>query len=871
MNFKKMFFLFLFFISHQVFSQGNLSGVIKNVDQIPVSNAIVQLLLNDDVIFYTTTNNEGFFVLKYTKLENYNIEINAFNYKKKSTSINLISFDSKPIEIILDIETRNLEEVVVLGNSNAMKQKGDTLLYNLKSFTNGSERNLKDILNKLPGIDIDENGQIKVNGKAVDKLLVDGQEFFGDNHQMATENLNAEMIGGVDVYNNYTNNSNIKDIEGSEKTALNIKINEGYKGKITGNLSAFSGYDNRYKTGANLFRFDKKMNLSFIENLNNTNEETISLMEYFNMNKSIKNDLNNNKTSNFSTNDDIPTRLLSNDNVINKEITFGALNFSYFPSSKIKIEGFTIVNNNFQKEQIFSSNKFFQDVSPISTSETIGAKGKFLFNQTKIKSEYKINNKSILNYSLIIEPTKDNQQKDIYQIISSTANNLLENQNTHKTKFGQQLSFINRLASNKLMTLNAYQELFIEDNIYNLKSDLLKFNIGNNFEQYKNYRENEFGFLGKYAIKIKKNILAFGISYTSLNQNFNSNSNNTFNNNIKLKRDNFSLECSLSKRNGFWQYLFENKLTYFLNDFNKQNNIFYLPKAQLKLELKSTSNITLNYQKQIQFPNANQVFNNTLIQNYYTINKGGNLNIFQPILSNNFGLSYLFIDLFSGTIVFSSINYIESKNTITTNSTYQQNISEISNLYANNNKNLNFNLSFERKLKILKSRIKSSISFSKINGINYINNIENNYQNIIAFFKIGLISRFKNPIFNYNIGYETQFVETKYQINLSELKKNIYKPFINFEGKISKNINYHLDNSYSIYKSQNIERRFFKTVFEISVKPQLTKWEFYIKGNDILNLKSTQIIEVNLENNIEQTKILSRLPGYVGIGARYNL
>lgn len=873
---KYVFLIFSLFISANIYSQYTISGVVKDENNQKIDNAII-LIKNsqtNEVVAYKNTDEKGSFEISIPEKNHYTIECNLWGYESEIKEITITdSIKSYPIDFSLKQKMKEIEEVVVLGESAAIKEKKDTLSYNLKSFTNGSERNLKDILNKLPGIEIDENGKIKANGKPVDKLLVDGKEFFGDNHQIATENLTAEMIGGVDVYNHYTNNSNIKEIEGSEKTALNIDIKDEYKGRITGNLSAFSGYENRHKIAANLFRFDRKLNLSFIGNVNNINDEVISLMDYFNMNKTIKNDMSNGKVSDFSVSDDVPSSLVSNDNVIKKQTGFGALNFSYYPTSKLKIEGFSIFNNNFQKERIFNSNRFFQNNNSVTTSDDINSKGNFLFSQTKINAEYKVNDNNIFNYSVSFEPNKDNQEKTIDQTLSSSLNSMSETQNTNKTKFGHQLSFTNRISANKLLTFNVFQEISSEKSDYNLSSDLSNFNLGNYLSQTKKYNNNEWGVLGKFAVKASKNIFTFGGGYSLLNQEFKSNLNTSatpFQNNNSVNRGNFHIENSILKRKGFWQYSLENELVYFDNSLKNEERLYYLPKVQLKLEFKSTSNLTFNYQRQLEFPNANQVFQNAIIQNYYTL-RDDNFLTNKPILSNNFGLNYLYIDLFSGTIIYANLIYKHSKNVITSNSSFYQNFSTINNQYADERKDLNSNISFERKLKFLKSRLKANISYSKIDGINFLNNIENKYESNIYFMRLTLVSKFKNPVFNYNLGYELQYNETKYSINNASLNNKIHKPFVNFEGNLSKTIFYHLNNSLFIYKSQNLERNFLKTDFELSLKPQKSKWEYYLKGDDIFNIKKTQIIENNFENNVEQTQIRYRLPGYFGVGVKYNL
>lgn len=102
---------------------------------------------------------------------------------------------------------------------------------------------MKDLVGKLPGIQIDPvSGKISANGKVIDDLLINGQKLFGNNHQLATENINAEMLEEISLINNYETFSPLKDISISEKTAMNIKIKQEFLGKMTGEVDLFSAY-----------------------------------------------------------------------------------------------------------------------------------------------------------------------------------------------------------------------------------------------------------------------------------------------------------------------------------------------------------------------------------------------------------------------------------------------------------------------------------------------------------------------------------------------------------------------------------------------------------------------------------------------------
>src|SRR5690606_32200495 len=118
---------------------------------------------------------------------------------------------------------------------------------------------------------IDNDGKIRYNGKTIDHLLLDGDEFYGQNHQIANENITAEMIKKIELLKSYKDFSTIKDFENSGQIALNIGLKDEYKEKLKGNTELEGGYDNRYKSHNNLYNFGNKNKLNLIVNANNTN------------------------------------------------------------------------------------------------------------------------------------------------------------------------------------------------------------------------------------------------------------------------------------------------------------------------------------------------------------------------------------------------------------------------------------------------------------------------------------------------------------------------------------------------------------------------------------------------------------------------
>ena len=110
---------------------------------------------------------------------------------------------------------------------------------------------VEDLIKKIPGLDVNENGKVSYNGNLLGQVLIDGNEFFGKNHKMATQNISAEMLEGVDLWKNYTT------INGGKSSALNLRLKDQYKGKITGDLQTLYGSDNNYLFNSNIFKFSK--------------------------------------------------------------------------------------------------------------------------------------------------------------------------------------------------------------------------------------------------------------------------------------------------------------------------------------------------------------------------------------------------------------------------------------------------------------------------------------------------------------------------------------------------------------------------------------------------------------------------------------
>lgn len=224
-------FVFLFFFQGLLFSQEiTVKGLVKDslANPLPLTN--VQILdSNSKSLAYVTTNNEGLFEIRVNFTDNLSLKISSFGYETKTVKI---SAEKTYYVILLKEKITTLNEIKITADFRDVTEKNDTISYNLKRLLNGSEISLKDVVKKLPGLNIDDNGKINYNGKKIDNILIEGDELYDNQHQLATENIKSEMIEKIDLLKNHQDLSSIKGFGDHHKTALNISLKEQYKNTI---------------------------------------------------------------------------------------------------------------------------------------------------------------------------------------------------------------------------------------------------------------------------------------------------------------------------------------------------------------------------------------------------------------------------------------------------------------------------------------------------------------------------------------------------------------------------------------------------------------------------------------------------------------
>ena len=255
----------------------NVTGsVVEQGSDTPIEQATVRLLNVKDsaMVRGVVSARNGSFTLKNVKKGSYLLHITFIGYdplyqplqitgKKNPVNVGKLELSDGAIE---------LGEAVVIGKAPEVTVRNDTVEYNADSYkvTEGSV--LEDLLKKMPGVEVDSEGKITVNGKEVKKVMVDGKEFFSDDPKVASKNLPAKMIDKLQVLDKKSDMAQMTGFDdGEEETVINLTVKPGMKQGWFGNAYGGYGSKDRYEGNAMVNRFVNNDQITFMGGANNTN------------------------------------------------------------------------------------------------------------------------------------------------------------------------------------------------------------------------------------------------------------------------------------------------------------------------------------------------------------------------------------------------------------------------------------------------------------------------------------------------------------------------------------------------------------------------------------------------------------------------
>ncbi|WP_299549342.1 outer membrane beta-barrel protein [Seonamhaeicola sp.] len=258
---------------------GNLISEETN-EPLDAATVYLQRVKDSALISYTISDEKGKFILED---KTYDASANLFiSYIGYQTYFKNIEFDKEAVDlktIKLKQDLNNLDEVVINAVA-PITIKKDTIEFNVKSFKTKVGATVEDVLKKLPGVEVDQEGKITVNGKEVDKILVNGKPFFGNDPTITTRNLTKDIIEKIQVVDTKTKAQAFTGEQSdSENKTINLTINKENNKGVFGRVSGGLGTDERYEYAGMFNRFDNDQRLSVLAGGNNVNSPGFSFGE----------------------------------------------------------------------------------------------------------------------------------------------------------------------------------------------------------------------------------------------------------------------------------------------------------------------------------------------------------------------------------------------------------------------------------------------------------------------------------------------------------------------------------------------------------------------------------------------------------------
>ncbi|MFZ9388011.1 MAG: outer membrane beta-barrel protein [Chitinophagaceae bacterium] len=289
---RNVFFLGFFMVFFSAIAGAQRNGSVKGIayDTIarqPVPAATVTVLERKDssLVSFTMTGPDGRFELKGLANGDYRLLVTHVNYHNSNTYFS-ISENGKTAEmgnLVMNDRAKVLEEVVLAAEAPPVTLINDTIQYNAGSFKVQPNANVEQLLKKLPGVKVEKDGTIKAQGEKVNKVLVDGKEFFGNDPKIATKNLPADAVDKVQVYDKQSDQAELTGFEdGNYEKTINLKLKKDKKKGVFGKAMAGGGTRERYEGKFNVNSFKGARQFSAIGMGNNDNSEGFTFMDILN-------------------------------------------------------------------------------------------------------------------------------------------------------------------------------------------------------------------------------------------------------------------------------------------------------------------------------------------------------------------------------------------------------------------------------------------------------------------------------------------------------------------------------------------------------------------------------------------------------------
>ncbi len=782
---------------------------------------------------YAITNKIGEFKLSLKSNRVYNIQ--ASYVGMKTAEFNLTT-KSEPIKRDIKLYLDNALDEVQLVYEMPVEVRGDTLVYNADSFKNGTERKLEDILKKLPGIEVNDDGEIEVEGQRVQKVMVDGKDFFDGDSKLASKNIPSNAVDKVQVLKNYSEVGQLRGVQNNQDNyAINIKLKEGKENFWFGDIKAGGGYTEAnalYLFQPKLFYYSPNYSINFIGDVNNLGEVAFTRRDYFNFSGGFRMPSRQSGTNIDLGGNNLGFLSLQNNRAADIESQFAAANFSYSPQKTLDLSGFAIYSGN--TTQIIENNSVIYTDNDLNIPDEITNNNTLQESQLgmlKLSAKYKPDVNNQLDYDIVTKTSREEQRQDFF---SSVVGEIDQIEEINPFSINQNLNYYYTHNEDNIFAFEAQHLIQDEDPFYNailrnkdsyvttangIGLDNLQSNY--NVAQEKRVQSNQLDAkLDYWNILNKKSHLNLTVGSILSRQEFNSaifqflddNSQfepvpiNTDLSNINDITYNFTdlyLGVHYKLKSGIFTFtpgFSAHAYSWNNTQFNeKYEDDFYriLPDLNIRVQLKKSERIIFNYRMQTQFTDVTNLAEGLVLNRYNSLYSGNSA--LDNAFSHNVNLSYFSFNLFNYTNVFGSLNYNKRidqirnltnfESVIRTNSPFNSDFAD---------ENFSANGRFQRSFGKLRASLGGNFNYSKFNQ--FIQGERSVNENYSQTYNVELRTNFRDAP-NFEIAYRYSIQDNDQGNRRTKFYTN--SPSVSFDALIFKTLTFKTDYAYNNFSDED--------------------------------------------------------------------
>jgi hypothetical protein len=824
-----------------------LKGTVKDslTNALSYANVIAKPKDVSKNLQFAITDEEGYYRLMFSKGDTVTVSISYLGFKKKEYLF--IANENTTKNFVLEASEEQLDEIVI---EMPVTVKGDTTTFKTEKFITGEERKLKNVLKKLPGVEVDKKGNVTVQGKKVTTMLVDNKKFFGGNSKLAVENIPANAVGNIEVIDNYNEVAFLKGLSDSDELAMNIQLKEDKKRFIFGDVEAGKGNQEFYKTHANLFYYSPKTNLNFIGNLNNFGEKTFTFEDYM----SFSGGINAIFSGSFNFKGGEFAQFLENQDVLASTQKFGALNISKTATEKLDVSGYLIFSKS-DIENYFQTQNDYTTFNELRNNRTLSNN---LLGIGKFNLEYAANDKEQWYVRTLlkrtdntrnnaIESTTENETNAIFSqrdLMNSSVNQSIEwhKKQSRKHTFSTLVNY-NYRQNDQANFWQTEDEILqgiipvIDEDFIRLQQDVMikKHHFNGVFKHFweLNNSNHIYTTVGN---SFKKEFFRSRDQQALDNGTINDFSLNGFGNQLNLNLNDFYLGMHYKFRTGIFtlkQGAEIHNYNWNLNQLTNtsKNKWVLLPDFLAKIEFNKSKKIQINYNLKTSFSDASSFANRFYLRSYNSVFRG-NENL-ENNLFHTARIYYSRFSLYRGLLMNAGINYSKQIKGV-------RNVVEFSGvnqfltarLFDNPSENINARGSIYKKIKKIRYKFIGSASTS-----NYLQEIN------------GMIQTNKNNNYSYRIGLETLHdnfptIDIGFKRSIGNFISNnstsnfiTNEPSLTIDYDFSKGFIFNFD--YTLYdfknKALNQRNRYDVANATLSYRKENSAWSYKMFSNNLFN------------------------------------